>query len=88
MREAARAGANSAAASVGGAGVTGLKSLGVRDLQYKTAFLACMVHNADGRVRRKFYYWLSAVDSLFRRALISVARKKKEKTTVRLLLDP
>ncbi|KAI5993630.1 MCM2/3/5 family-domain-containing protein [Pisolithus albus] len=30
-------------------GVTGLKSLGVRDLQYKTAFLACMVHNADGR---------------------------------------
>jgi DNA replication licensing factor MCM6 len=27
-----------------------LKSLGVRDLQYKTAFLACMVHDADGRV--------------------------------------
>ncbi|KZT05647.1 MCM-domain-containing protein [Laetiporus sulphureus 93-53] len=49
MREAAR-GNNSAAASVGGAGVTGLKSLGVRDLQYKTAFLACMVHDADGRV--------------------------------------
>ncbi|KAH9938006.1 MCM-domain-containing protein [Fomitopsis serialis] len=49
MREAARAGANSAAAAVGGAGVTGLKSLGVRDLQYKTAFLACMVHDADGR---------------------------------------
>jgi DNA replication licensing factor MCM6 len=50
MREASRAGGNSAAASVGGAGVTGLKSLGVRDLQYKTAFLACMVHDADGRV--------------------------------------
>ena len=50
MREAARSGANSAAAAVGGAGVTGLKSLGVRDLQYKTAFLACMVHDADGRV--------------------------------------
>ncbi|CCL98589.1 uncharacterized protein FIBRA_00590 [Fibroporia radiculosa] len=49
MREAARAGANSAASAVGGAGVTGLKSLGVRDLQYKTAFLACMVHDADGR---------------------------------------
>ncbi|GJE84311.1 DNA replication licensing factor Mcm6 [Phanerochaete sordida] len=49
MREAARAGANSAAASVGSAGVTGLKTLGVRDLQYKTAFLACMVHDADGR---------------------------------------
>lgn len=48
MREAAKAGANSAAAAVGGAGVTGLKSLGVRDLQYKTAFLACMVHDVDG----------------------------------------
>ena len=31
-------------------GVTGLKSLGVRDLSYKTAFLACMVHDVDGRV--------------------------------------
>jgi DNA replication licensing factor MCM6 len=30
-------------------GVTGLKSLGVRDLQYKTAFLACMVQSADTR---------------------------------------
>lgn len=49
MRESNRGG--NAASSVGGAGVTGLKSLGVRDLQYKTAFLACMVHNADGRVR-------------------------------------
>ncbi|KAF7792871.1 hypothetical protein EIP86_003972 [Pleurotus ostreatoroseus] len=48
MREAARSGGNNAASSVGGAGVTGLKSLGVRDLQYKTAFLACMVHDADG----------------------------------------
>jgi DNA replication licensing factor MCM6 len=38
------------AASTGGGGVTGLKSLGVRDLQYKTAFLACMVHGVDGRV--------------------------------------
>jgi DNA replication licensing factor MCM6 len=34
----------------GGAGVTGLKNLGVRDLQYKTAFLACMVRDIDGRV--------------------------------------
>ena len=49
MREANRSGSNTAS-SVGGAGVTGLKSLGVRDLQYKTAFLACMAHNADGRV--------------------------------------
>lgn len=30
-------------------GVTGLKSLGVRDLQYKTAFLACMTQNNDAR---------------------------------------
>jgi len=47
QREAFR---SSAAAGAGGSGVTGLKSLGVRDLQYKTAFLACMVHDADGRV--------------------------------------
>ena len=50
QREANRNGANSAN-SIGGSGVTGLKSLGVRDLQYKTAFLACMVHDVDGRVR-------------------------------------
>ncbi|KAA1466637.1 MCM-domain-containing protein [Dentipellis sp. KUC8613] len=49
QREASRSGANGAASSVGGSGVTGLKTLGVRDLQYKTAFLACMVHDADGR---------------------------------------
>ena len=42
--------ANPSTGGVGGGGVTGLKSLGVRDLQYKTAFLACMVHDADGRV--------------------------------------
>ena len=57
MREASKSGANSGAAAVGGSGVTGLKSLGVWDLQYKTAFLACMVHDADGRVSaymRKF----------------------------------
>ncbi|KZO90452.1 MCM-domain-containing protein [Calocera viscosa TUFC12733] len=30
-------------------GVTGLKSLGVRDLQYKTAFLSCMVRDSDMR---------------------------------------
>ena len=35
-------------------GVTGLKSLGVRDLQYKTAFLACMVQGADTRVSWSF----------------------------------
>ncbi|KAH7887383.1 MCM2/3/5 family-domain-containing protein [Phlebopus sp. FC_14] len=46
MREVSKSAAN---AVTGGSGVTGLKSLGVRDLQYKTAFLACMVHDADGR---------------------------------------
>ncbi|KAH0840264.1 MCM2/3/5 family-domain-containing protein [Lanmaoa asiatica] len=48
MREASKSGANTATGGVS-SGVTGLKSLGVRDLQYKTAFLACMVHDADGR---------------------------------------
>jgi DNA replication licensing factor MCM6 len=50
MREANKGGASAGTGGVGGGGVTGLKSLGVRDLQYKTAFLACMVHDADGRV--------------------------------------
>lgn len=36
-------------------GVTGLKTLGVRDLLYKTAFLACMVSDADGRVSSYFF---------------------------------
>ena len=49
QREASRA--SNMASGVGGSGVTGLKSLGVRDLPYKTAFLACMVHDADARVR-------------------------------------
>ena len=51
MREANKAGASGGPGAVGGGGVTGLKSLGVRDLQYKTAFLACMAHDADSRVR-------------------------------------
>lgn len=51
MRESRRnGGAGAAGGSVGQTGVTGLKSLGVRDLSYKTAFLACMVHDIDGRV--------------------------------------
>ncbi|KAF8213889.1 mis5 protein [Mycena galopus ATCC 62051] len=41
-------GAGTATGGIGG-GVTGLKSLGVRDLQYKTAFLACMVTDSDNR---------------------------------------
>ncbi|GAA94868.1 uncharacterized protein L969DRAFT_26513 [Mixia osmundae IAM 14324] len=46
-REAARSGSG----SLGGAGmgVTGLRSLGVKDLTYKTAFLACMSQSADAR---------------------------------------
>jgi DNA replication licensing factor MCM6 len=36
---------------LGNQGLTGLKSLGVRDLQYKTAFLACMVNAADAEGR-------------------------------------
>ena len=34
---------------IGSFGVTGLKALGVRDLTYKTAFLACMVQSSDAR---------------------------------------
>lgn len=49
MRESRKG--NTAQGAVGQTGVTGLKSLGVRDLAYKTAFLACMVHDVDGRVR-------------------------------------
>ena len=54
MRE-SRKGAGAASAAVGSTGVTGLKSLGVRDLSYKTAFLACMVHDVDGRVSSLTY---------------------------------
>jgi DNA replication licensing factor MCM6 len=49
MQREARGGGGNTAGTV--QGVTGLKSLGVRDLLYKTAFLACMVNDADGRVR-------------------------------------
>jgi DNA replication licensing factor MCM6 len=60
QREANRGG-GSGANSIGGSGVTGLKSLGVRDLQYKTAFLACMVHDTDGRVRVQWTTGTSSV---------------------------
>lgn len=36
--------------SGGNMGVSGLKALGVKDLTYKTAFLACYVTTADARV--------------------------------------
>ncbi|OJJ50830.1 hypothetical protein ASPZODRAFT_86484 [Penicilliopsis zonata CBS 506.65] len=41
--EAVRDSGNSRSGDAGGSGVTGLKSLGVRDLTYRLAFLACMV---------------------------------------------
>ncbi|KAI9732088.1 MAG: MCM DNA helicase complex subunit mcm6 [Cirrosporium novae-zelandiae] len=41
--EALRDNRNFRGGDVGGSGVTGLKSLGVRDLTYRMAFLACMV---------------------------------------------
>lgn len=46
----AGAGAGGRGVGPGSMGVSGLKVLGVRDLTYKTAFLACMVQRADARV--------------------------------------
>jgi DNA replication licensing factor MCM6 len=82
-REANKSGANGA---TGGSGVTGLKSLGVRDLQYKTAFLACMAHDADGRVSSLTSFKF-LIHSCFRVARIFEARKRRVKTMHRLLLD-
>ncbi|KAJ7087381.1 MCM2/3/5 family-domain-containing protein [Mycena crocata] len=48
QRESNKGGGGAPTGGIGG-GVTGLKSLGVRDLQYKTAFLACMVNDSDRR---------------------------------------
>ncbi|KAF7302952.1 DNA helicase [Mycena kentingensis (nom. inval.)] len=48
QREASRGNARAVTGGIGG-GVSGLKSLGVRDLQYRTAFLACMVTDSDAR---------------------------------------
>jgi DNA replication licensing factor MCM6 len=83
QREANKGNANTITAGVGGSGVTGLKSLGVRDLQYKIAFLACMVHDADGRVSD-----ILPLENLFdrycREAQISVARKRLEMKVAKL----
>lgn len=52
MMRQAQGGGGRAGGEIGGIaqqGVTGLKALGVRDLQYKTAFLGCMVQPADQR---------------------------------------
>ncbi|KAL0580710.1 MCM DNA helicase complex subunit mcm6 [Marasmius crinis-equi] len=48
QRQANRAAADGTTGGIAG-GVTGLKALGVRDLHYRTAFLACMAHDADAR---------------------------------------
>nr|GAT48056.1 predicted protein [Mycena chlorophos] len=48
QRDASRGTGRAVTGGISG-GVTGLKSLGVRDLQYKTAFLACMVTDSDAR---------------------------------------
>ena len=83
QREANKGNANSITAGVGGSGVTGLKSLGVRDLQYKTAFLACMVHDADGRVSG-----MHGLGNLFERhrreAQIFAARKRQAMRVAKL----
>ncbi len=82
MRESRRNGGNGG--PVGGAGVTGLKSLGVRDLSYKTAFLACMVHDADGRVSSIRDVYISVLPhSLFRRARMSVVKLTIPKPTLK-----
>ena len=89
MREASRSNGNSGASSIGGAGVTGLKSLGVRDLQYKTAFLACMVHDADGRVSNTVGLTSGCADDVVARpAQTSVVRKRPGKRTDKHLLAP
>lgn len=87
QREANRG--NSTSAGVGG-GVTGLKSLGVRDLQYKTAFLACMVHDSDTMVSfsmlHSFFTYLTQIYS--RVVPTSVARKKSAKKAGNPLSNP
>ena len=88
QREAQRGQANSAAGSVGGVGVAGLKSLGVRDLQYKTAFLACMVHDADSRVSGYPLRLLCVADSTSSPGQIFVARKKPGRPTARHSSEP
>ena len=47
-------GRGGAAGGTGQMGVSGLKALGVKDLTYKTAFLACMATSADVSVSVSF----------------------------------
>ena len=82
MREANKAGASGPGA-VGGGGVTGLKGLGVRDLQYKTAFLACMAHDADSRVSLIHCLLVPFLLRVYHRAVpTSVAKRKMGKMTL------
>lgn len=73
---------------LGSQGVTGLKSLGVRDLQYKTAFLSCMVNtvDAEGRVSvlsRSCSEAGTDVCSLFLLLFLRLARRTcEEKSTM------
>jgi hypothetical protein len=86
QREATKAG-NTATGGVGGNGVTGLKSLGVRDLQYKTAFLACMVHDSDGRVSALDVKALSKPNRINRVAQTFGGSKRWERTAGRRSLS-
>lgn len=52
LREAGGKGGAGGGALGANVGVSGLKALGVKDLTYKTAFLACNVASGDARVRR------------------------------------
>jgi len=56
-------------------GVTGLKALGVRDLQYKTAFLACHVRSADSKVRPPTIFVGLGSDCRLARLMFEVMRK-------------
>jgi DNA replication licensing factor MCM6 len=83
MQREAKSGTNAAATGTGGAGVTGLKSLGVRDLQYRTAFLACMAHDVDGRVSGSCSRALQPVLTSYSQAPTFVERRLRAKTTRR-----
>jgi DNA replication licensing factor MCM6 len=50
MRQAGGGRGNVGGLGSSGMGISGLKALGVKDLTYKTAFLACMVQSADTKV--------------------------------------
>lgn len=71
QRESNKGGGGAATGGIGG-GVSGLKSLGVRDLQYKTAFLACMVNDSDSRVSLLYISCTLRVSDQFQRGATNV----------------